>query len=467
MSIHIKDLNLKYPDAEHKLFDDLSLSVETHEKVLLVGPSGSGKSTLLNVMGRLIPHVIDVPMKAATLDTGESSAFVFQDPDSQFTMPTIAEELAFLLENQQVPRSEMDARFKEVLNTVGLEVDIDMQINNLSGGMKQKLAIASTLLQKADTIFLDEPTSMLDSASAQHLWETIVDIWTDKTVVIVEHRVQHIWDIVDRVVLMDHSGDIVFSGTPDAVLEEHIDLLNEYGVWHPKSWELAPMFDASYTKGEAVLNLSDVVVTRGKEPIVNVGNLDIHKGEWITLEGDNGTGKTSLLLSIMKLIKHEGTIYFDGHKIKKTKDYKGKVFPVFQNPELQFMTNNVLDEVSINFERTDGEEVAKEKAGLLLEQFGLEHLTHLHPLEISVGQKRRLSVATAMSQTPRVILFDEPTFGLDRNNTFNLLRLFDGLVQDGVTIIMITHDEEIKHRYPSRRIKIESQRLLEVGRVHV
>lgn len=127
----------------------------------------------------------------------------------------------------------------------------------------------------------------------------------------------------------------------------------------------------------------------------------------------------------------------------------------------------MLDEVSINFERADGEAIAKEKAGLLLEQFGLEHLTHLHPLEISVGQKRRLSVATAMSQTPRVIIFDEPTFGLDRNNTFKLLELFDGLVRSGVTIIMITHDEEIKHRYPSRRIRIESQRLVEVGREHV
>lgn len=463
MAIHIKDLNLKYPDADKKLFDDLSLSVKTHEKILLVGPSGSGKSTLLNVMGRLIPHVIDIPMKAAELAVPESGAFVFQDPDSQFTMPTIAEELAFLLENQQVPRSEMDARFKEVLHTVGLDVDINMQINKLSGGMKQKLAIASTLLQRADTLFLDEPTSMLDSDSAQYLWETIVNIWEDKTVVIVEHRVEHIWDIVDRVVLMDHGGSIIFTGTPETVLEEHIDLLDDYGVWHPKSWEKAPVFDASLPKGEEVLKLSDVVVTRSKKAIVDVGELFIRSGEWITLEGDNGTGKTSLLLSIMKLIKHEGAVYFGERLIRKTKDYKGKVFPVFQNPELQFMTNNVLDEVSINFERDFGEAESKEKAAQLLEQFGLAHLTHLHPLEISTGQKRRLSVATAMSQTPRVIIFDEPTFGLDRNNTFNLLTLFDGLVRSGVTIIMITHDEQIKRRYPSRRLRIESQALIEMG----
>lgn len=467
MSIHIKDLNLKYPDAAQKLFDDLSLSIKTNEKILLVGPSGSGKSTLLNVMGQLIPHVIDIPMKAAKLETSDNGAFVFQDPDSQFTMPTIAEELAFLLENQQVPRREMDARFKEVLDAVGLDVDINMQINKLSGGMKQKLAIASTLLQRADTLFLDEPTSMLDSGSARHLWETIVDIWADKTVVIVEHRVEHIWDIVDRVVLMDDGGNIIFTGTPENVLNEHINLLDEYGVWHPKSWEKAPVFDASYTKGDVVLNLSDVVITRGKEAIVDVDQVNIHSGEWITLEGDNGTGKTSLLLSIMKLIKHEGAIYFGSQLIKKTKDYKGKVFPVFQNPELQFMTNNVLDEVAINFERADGAEAAAQKASELLKEFGLDHLTHLHPLEISTGQKRRLSVATAMSQTPRIIIFDEPTFGLDRNNTFKLLELFDGLVRRGVTIIMITHDEEIKHRYPSRRLRIESQRLVEIGESHV
>ena len=146
MSIIIENLHLKYPDAKEKIFDDLSIKIEPNEKILLVGPSGSGKSTLLNVMGKLIPKVIDIPIKHGVLETAENGAFVFQDPDSQFTMPTIVEELAFILENRQVPRDEMDDQFEAVLQTVGLDVDLNMRIHQLSGGMKQKLAIASTLL---------------------------------------------------------------------------------------------------------------------------------------------------------------------------------------------------------------------------------------------------------------------------------------------------------------------------------
>ena len=467
MSIIIENLRLKYPDAKEKIFDDLSIKIEQNEKILLVGPSGSGKSTLLNVMGKLIPKVIDIPMKHEVLETAENGAFVFQDPDSQFTMPTIAEELAFVLENRNVPRDDMDEQFEAVLQTVGLNVDLNMRIHQLSGGMKQKLAIASTLLQQADTLFLDEPTSMLDAQSARHLWDTIVNVWQDKTVVIVEHRVEFIWDIVDRIVMMNHDGEIIYTGTPKETLKQHVNLLDEFGIWHPKSWEKAPVFHKIQAQPETVLTLEDMTVTRGKKQIIYIDKLNICKGDWITLEGENGSGKTSILLSLMKLIKHEGAVYYKDKFIKKTKDYKGKVFPVFQNPELQFMINNVLHEVSINFERTHEELEAKQIGLELLERFGLEHLKDLHPLEISVGQKRRLSVTTAITQTPEVILFDEPTFGLDRNNTFKLLELFDELVRSGITIIMITHDEEIKKRYPSRRLLIDNKSLIEVGDVHV
>lgn len=467
MSIIIENLHLKYPDAKEKIFDDLSIKIEPNEKILLVGPSGSGKSTLLNVMGRLIPKVIDIPMKSEVLETTDNGAFVFQDPDSQFTMPTIAEELAFILENRQIPREEMDEQFEAVLRTVGLDVDLNMRIHQLSGGMKQKLAIASTLLQQADTLFLDEPTSMLDAQSARHLWDTIVNVWQDKTVIIVEHRVEFIWDIVDRIVMMNHNGEIIYTGTPEKTLNKHVNLLDEFGIWHPKSWEKAPVFNEIKAQSETVLTIEDMIVTRGKQHIVSIDQLNINTGEWITLEGENGSGKTSILLALMKLIKHEGEVYYKERLIRKTKDYRGKVFPVFQNPELQFMTNNVLHEVSINFERTHDESEAKRIGMELLERFGLAHLKELHPLEISVGQKRRLSVTTAITQTPEIILFDEPTFGLDRNNTFKLLQLFDELVRSGITIIMITHDEEIKNRYPSRRLLIDGESLIEVGENHV
>lgn len=461
MVIDIKKLRLKFPEAGNRLFTDLDMSIQKGSKVLILGPSGSGKSTLLNIMGGLIPKVIDVPMKAEKLDVPDEGTYVFQDPDSQFTMPTVGEELGFVLENKSVQKSKMENEIKEVMNAVGLEVSLVTDIQSLSGGMKQKLAIASALLQKSDTLFLDEPASMLDEDSARNVWDTIEEIWTGRTVVIVEHRVEYIWDKVDRVILLDDSGGIIEDGTPRDMLMNHMDLLRAFGVWHPASWKEAPVFGGTKPPEETLLEAKNLAVRRGKKNILKVKDLKIGKGEWVTIEGENGTGKTSLLLALMKLIPSGGDVYYRTKKIRKTKHIAGKVYPVFQNPELQFITNKVFDEVFINLEMHFDKTEAMRQTGKILDKMGLSHVAHLHPLEISTGQKRRLSVATAAGGVPEVILLDEPTFGLDQRHTFRLLEIFDDLVKSGTTIVMITHDEEIKKRYPSRRLFIKDGKLKE------
>lgn len=459
--IDIKKLNLKFPEAPSKLFTDLNISVKSGEKILLLGPSGSGKSTLLNVMGGLIPQVIHTPMKAETLNIPKNNAYVFQDPDSQFTMPTVAEELAFILENRSIPKENMELMMMEALGQTGLDVPLTLNINNLSGGMKQKLAIASALLQKPDTLFLDEPTSMLDDESAASLWNVIEGIWGDRTVVIVEHRVDYIWDKVDRVILMNDSAQIIHEGKPDDVLKHHKQLLNDYGVWHPDSWQDAPVFDLIKPDNEALLELKNLHIERRGMDILNVDHLTIKKGEWVTLEGKNGTGKSSLLSAIMKLIPVDGAVYYKSKRIKKTKQFAGEVYPVFQNPELQFITYKVFDEIFINMEPHFEYTEAVRQTEIILKQMGLNSVAHLHPLEISTGQQRRLSVATALGGVPKVLLLDEPTFGLDQKHAFRLLRMFHEMTAVGTTIIMITHDENIKIRYPGRRLIIENQMLRE------
>ncbi|WP_411844112.1 ABC transporter ATP-binding protein [Salinicoccus sp. HZC-1] len=465
MAIDIKKLRLKFPEAEGRLFTDLDIRIKKGEKVLILGPSGSGKSTLLNVMGGLIPQVIDIPMKAERLKVPNDGAYVFQDPDSQFTMPTVAEELAFVLENRGIEKSRMKSKFDQVLKAVGLDVSLEAAIQTLSGGMKQKLAVASALLQEANTLFLDEPASMLDDTSASQLWESVERIWEDRTVVIIEHRVDYIWDKVDRVIVMDHSGGIVQEGTPDDILTNHIDLLKAFGVWHPRSWEEAPAVSETEPDDALLLEARHLNIKRGKNDILKVDELKIRKGEWITIEGNNGTGKTSLLLALMKIIPSDGDIRYRGKRIKKTKQIAGNVYPVFQNPELQFITHRVFDEVFINLELHFDKTEAMRQTGKILERMGLSHVSHLHPLEISTGQKRRLSVATAAGGVPEIILLDEPTFGLDQKHTFRLLEIFNEMVGDGTTIVMITHDEEIKKRYPSRRLVIEHQSLKEKAEV--
>lgn len=465
--INIDQLKLKFPESNQLLFSNLNLNINKGEKVLLVGPSGSGKSTLLNVMGGLIPKFIHTPIKANQLDIPESSTYVFQDPDAQFTMPTVEEELAFILENRQVEPQEMKNLMVKVLYKTGLDIPIDIPISQLSGGMKQKLSVAAALLQEPDTLFLDEPTSMLDAHSANNLWETILSIWSDLTVVIVEHRVEYIWDKVDRVILMNNRGEIILDNAPDYVLNHHIDLLNEHGVWHPKSWQDAPQFADVPKVNETILQVNNMSINRRDMDLLHINQLDVNRGQWITIEGSNGTGKSSFLDALMKLIPHQSQIRYKDKLVRKTKDIIGKVYPVFQNPELQFITHKVYDEIYINMEHKYKEALAKKKTEDILRMFDLEHSAHLNPLELSTGQKRRLSVATALGGVPELLLLDEPTFGLDQKNTFFMLKLFHELVKEGTTIIMITHDENILHRYPTRRLEIVNGELIEKDAQHV
>jgi energy-coupling factor transport system ATP-binding protein len=173
-SVH--KLRLKFPGVQSLLFKDFSLSLRKGEKVLILGSSGSGKSTLLQVLTGLIPGSVDVPMKAESINIPSSWGYLFQDPDSQFCMPYVDEEIAFVLENLQIPREKMQSYMKYYLNQVGLNFDdIHTKIQTLSGGMKQRLAIASVLALEAEVLFLDEPTAMLDPDGTEEVWKTIMD----------------------------------------------------------------------------------------------------------------------------------------------------------------------------------------------------------------------------------------------------------------------------------------------------
>ena len=461
--MEVVNMALQFRGAHDPLFTDMNLQIERGEKVLIVGPSGSGKSTLLNILSGLMPRAIDALLEADHMDLPDGGAVVFQDPDSQFTMPTIGEELAFIMENNQVHIDDMTSNALSALEAVGLRKPLETQISSLSGGMKQKLAIASALLQKADTFFLDEPTSMLDENTACSLWEMIQEVWEERTVVIVEHRVEHVWFRVDRIILLNDEGCIVASATPSEMLSDNREALDALGVWHPHSWQNAPRFTKSTDNGAPLLQINDLSINRVGSELLSVDDLHIPKGQWITLEGENGSGKSSFMMAVMKLMQTRGEVIFEDRPIRKTKQFQGALYPVFQNPELQFITNSVFDEVFINLEMHHDESAAEKKTGQVLSRMGLSHIKRLHPLEISTGQKRRLSVATALGGIPQIIFLDEPTFGLDARHTFKLLELIHELVEDGTTIIMITHDKEIKERYPSRRLKIHNGMLEEVG----
>ena len=444
--IRLDHLRLKYPGGD-KIFEDLSFEIRKGEKVLILGPSGSGKSTLIQVLAGLIPKVVEVPMIVKEQLLPNSWGYVFQDPDAQFCMPYVDEELAFVLENLAVPREKMGRRIVEALDLVGLDLpNFHMKIQQLSGGMKQRLAIASVLAMEPDVLFLDEPTALLDPEGTREVWDTIKKVADDKTVIIVEHKVEQLLDFVERIIVLDDAGNIIADGKTQDVFKTSLSHLNQYGIWYPGAWENylknRKPFSMLNMEAETVLKVNGYSGFRGKEKKIYVEEAEIRKGEWISVVGENGAGKSTLLESLMKLLKTEGTLEINGEKVINIPT--DKVTFVFQNPEFQFVTKSVEAEVAytLRLKKMD-EGLVLEKVEEMLRLFQLDHVRHHHPYQLSVGQKRRLSVAAAVIHQPSILLLDEPTFGQDSRNTFAMLEWLEALKEAGVAILMVTHDENI------------------------
>jgi energy-coupling factor transport system ATP-binding protein len=465
--IKLEDLRLKYPGGR-QLFHDFSLSVNKGEKVLILGPSGSGKSTLLQVLSGLIPEVLDVPMVAKETVAPNSWGYVFQDPDSQFCMPYVDEELAFVLENLAVQRDEMPQRIRRLLELVGLDLDdMHSSIAKLSGGMKQRLAIASVLAMEPEVLFLDEPTAMLDPEGTQLVWDTIKGIDEKKTVIIVEHKVDLLLDYVDRIVVLDEEGYIVADGPTTSIFQNHIPLLKKYGIWYPGVWEdylMERVKEADIVSIERehipIISLDGFSGYRGIEKKIEVVGKVIHSGEWIAIVGENGAGKSTLLESLMQLVKTEGAYTLDGKAVKGIPS--NRIGFVFQNPEFQFVTTSVYEEIAYSLRlKKQKEEEIEEQVEKLVQRFRLQHLKTQHPYQLSMGQKRRLSVAAAVINEPDVLLLDEPTFGQDSKNTFRMLEWLSAMKQAGVAIVMVTHDLHIAENFADRVWVIENGKVKE------
>jgi energy-coupling factor transport system ATP-binding protein len=468
LAAQVEKLRLKFPGGKSLLFKDLSTSFYKGEKVLLLGPSGCGKSTLLQVLSGLIPRSIEVPIKAESIVTPNSWGYVFQDPDSQFCMPYVDEEIAFVLENLQVPREKMQEKIEELLSMVGLKLDhIHTSINTLSGGMKQRLAIASVLAMNPDVLFLDEPTAMLDPEGTKEIWDIIKKIGSDKTCIIVEHKIDHVVDFVDRIIVFNNHGEIIADGNKEEIFSTYQQAFLQYGIWYPGVWE---DYLKTYKKPDRdhlqehkeILVLKDFKGYRKKKAKISIEDVTVKEGEWIAIIGKNGAGKSTLLHALMQFIKTTGTYLLRGIPIEKVKKLTDELTFVFQNPEFQFVTNSVFEEIaySLRLERMNErkiEQIVEE----MLDLFALKDQRDQHPYQLSMGQKRRLSVAASIVKKQPVILLDEPTFGQDSKNTFRLLELIEHLRQQGTTVFMVTHDGYIAKHFATRIWKIDEGKLVE------
>lgn len=466
----VKKLRLTFPGSGKLLFKDVSVQINDGEKVLILGPSGSGKSTLLQVLTGLVPSAINLPLKFEKLTHPNSWGYVFQDPDSQFCMPYVDEEIAFVLENLGVPREKMGQHIEQALELVGLKLDhLHTPISQLSQGMKQRLAIASVLMLKPSTFFFDEPTAMLDPAGTEQIWRMIRSVTKNETVIIVEHKIDHILDFVERVIVLDYEGQIIADGPTDMIFKAHKQTLRDYGIWYPGVWQeyvaSREWPNHSYDmKQESIMSLKDFKVLRRKEPKLTVKSQSVYPGEWICITGKNGAGKSTFLLGLMNVLQTSGTYILNETNVKKKDRLSHLIGFVFQNPEYQFVTNHVNEEIAFTLKQEHhSTAVIDKKVEETLAAFMLTSHQQQHPYQLSIGQKRRLSVATALVGQQSVLLLDEPTFGQDAKNTFALLEMMESLVNQGITLIMVTHDEDIVRSFATRVWNVDQGNVFETS----
>ncbi|MGP7816936.1 ABC transporter ATP-binding protein [Niallia sp. 01092] len=478
-------LSVRFFNQKEKVLEKITVSFQEGEKVLILGPSGSGKSTLLSVFAGIIPEHIEAEV-SGEVTRKQNIGVMFQDPDAQFCMHRVDEEIAFSLENRNVPREEMDDIIVNMLELVGLDIDPTTLISTLSGGMKQRLALACLLALKPDVLFFDEPTAQLDPLSRMEIFTLLKETAekTKQTMIFVEHVLDGCIEWMDRVILLNSNGQIIADGKPADILINYEAQMDEAGIWKPKifphTWQdiiqdeqhpiskkLIEQLETRQNKSSCkkeetapVIEIKDLAIQYGKKPVLQHIDTTIHKGEWVSIIGKNGSGKSTFLKAIAQLLKRKsGDIRIHGKELKRWSDkelYKTVGF-VFQNPELQFINQTVFEEVAFSGRQQKwSEEEIFTQATSILTEFGLKKHRDFHPFTLSFGQKRRLSVATMLLLDQDILLLDEPTFGQDRKSAQQLLDLLKRRQEEGTTIVMVTHDMDIVDRYSDRVILFEN-----------
>ena len=419
---------------------------------MLLGASGSGKSTLLSGLAGLLEggesegvlRVDGLDPRAARDRTG----IVFQDPESSLVMGRAGDEVAFGLENRCVPANEIWPRVDEALAMVGFPYGRERPTDALSGGEQQRLALAAVLALRPGLLLLDEPTANLDPDGAALVRDAIRGLRGDGrlTLLLVEHRVAEAADLVDRVIVLQAGGGVLADGPPAEVFAAHGDELVAAGIWvpnHPLP-KRAPM---DRSEPEVVLVADRVGYRFPGDQSLAVGPIDVgvRTSEALAIVGPNGSGKSTLALLLGGLLRpSEGSVTgsdlepiwrLPAHRLARI------IGSVFQDPEHQFLAGSVRDELTLApFPGRKSAADASRKAAELMERLHLTALAEANPFTLSGGEKRRLSVATALVSEPSVLVLDEPTFGQDRRTAVELLDLLSTQRDEGRAICFVTHD---------------------------
>ena len=501
--VSIEGLSVHYLGRESWVLDAVDLTHLRAQVTAVIGPSGCGKTTLVRALCGLIPHCLPseyagslrlagTEVADATVQTlAQTVAYVGQSPDAAVVTRTVHDDVAFPLRNLCLPRSEITARVEQALRAVGLIERIWDDPWTLSGGQRQRLALAVALAMRPQLLVLDEPTSTIDATGRDEVYTLIASLTaTGMAVVVIDHDLDPVLPIVDQVLALNADGRTIAVGSPREVFMSHRCELTDAGVWMPRALREAgddlpagmQASEAALTCAEAgirvprladlcaegevrylekqapgsaeswqqveVIDTREVLAGRPRpEPRTSVELVDLEVqgrsprvslrlggGEIVALLGPNGAGKSSILSALAGLVRSRADkAIVGGRDIGKGKHLVGYVF---QNPEHQFVATTVGAELAVGG-------TSPERVDELLEQFHLTAHRDHHPLTLSGGQARRLSVATMVSEERDVVVLDEPTYGQDWDNTCELMDFIDQLRHQGRTVIMATHDLEL------------------------
>ena len=506
--ISFNQFTFQYDAQAEATLKDISFDIVKGEKVLILGPSGSGKSTLAQCLNGIIPNIhkgqaqgqvrIDGQdiFKQSIYDKSQLVSTVLQDPDGQFIGLTVAEDLAFALENDCADQSEMKdkvALWAERLDLISL---LNYRPQDLSGGQKQRVSLAGVLIDESPILLFDEPLANLDPKSGQETIDLIDKIHKEvgATTIIIEHRLEDVlYRPVDRILLVN-DGTLLFNGSPDELLSS--TLLLENGIREPlyvtvlrqlgfdtRSAQNLSQLDAldlsdlvlpdrvlkdkRDSSSDSILKVEGLSVSYGDNPaIIEDMSFSLKKGERLAIVGKNGAGKSTLAKALCGFVPSQGKLTYKGQDISQDSiaERSERIGFVLQNPNQMISQTMIFDEVALGLRLRGIEETeVEERVHEVLKTCGLYSFRKWPISALSFGQKKRVTIASILVLKPEIIILDEPTAGQDYKTYTDIMNFLDSLQKQGHTIVMITHDMQLMLEYSDRCLVVVEGKIIADG----